>query len=354
MRKLRGGLVGFGFIAERGHAPAYRSGKAPLEIVAVAEPCVARHAAVERELPHARIYTSHEQLLACEALDFVDICTPPSEHARIALAAFDRGLHVLSEKPLATSPAQVEAMAAGARRAGRVLYPGHSYRHAPVVGAVRDLLAQDLVGPVRLATLDTYRTGHARGVAEWQPDWRRDPRYSGGGILMDHGPHTSYLAFEWMRAYPSTVRAWTRSESAGVAEDEAMFALTFPTGTVRAHLTWNAAFRRVIYTLHGARGAIRVEDDEVEVISRTRAGSPGSEKASFPSNWRDAGHGPWFEAVLAGFARVIEQRDLVSAETCDAIAGMSVIAAAMASARRDGAPVPVVTSTEALLMGRVA
>ena len=194
MRRLRGALIGFGFIAERGHAPAYASATSPLQICAVADPSPQRRRAIQRVLPGATIYGTATELLARERLDFVDICTPPSAHAPIALAAFERGLHVLCEKPLALTPQQADAMAQAAIRANRVLYPGHSYRHAPVIQTVREILARDLVGPVHMATIDTFRTGHARGTPEWLPDWRRDPRYSGGGILMDHGPHTSYLA----------------------------------------------------------------------------------------------------------------------------------------------------------------
>jgi predicted dehydrogenase len=339
---LRGALIGFGFIAERGHAPAYAAGAAPLEIVAVAEPCVQRHAAIAAALPWARVYSSHAELLARENLDFVDICTPPSEHASIALAAFDRGLHVLCEKPLATSPALADAMAEAAQRAHRVLFPGHSYRHAPVVRSVRELLARDLIGPVRMATLDTYRTGHARGVEAWNPDWRRERRHSGGGILMDHGPHTSYLAFEWMGGHPSSVSAWVRSPTPVGVEDEAIFTLSFARGLVRAHLTWNAGFRRVIYTLHGERGAIRVEDDEVELVVRSPLGAARVERITRASDWKDAGHGPWFEGVLREFASAIDGGDHVGREARDAIAGLHVIAAAMVSAAREGAPVPVV------------
>jgi predicted dehydrogenase len=339
MEPLRGGLIGFGFIAEHGHVPAYASRAVPLEVVAVAEPCTARHAAIARLLPGARVYRRHEDLLAREKLDFVDVCTPPASHAPIALEALERRLHVLCEKPLAATASEADTMAQAARRTGRVLYPGHSYRHAPVVRAVRGALEGDRIGRVTMATLDTYRTGHARGVPEWQPDWRRDPRQSGGGILLDHGPHTSYLAFEWMGGYPSSVSAWTRALRGGV-EDDAALVMTFARGIVRAHLTWNAAFRRVIYTLHGERGAIRVEDDEVEILVRTAGGDVG-EKIARPSDWKDAGHGPWFEGVLRGFVRAVREGDVVGAETRDALMGMRTIDAALRSARRGGGPAPV-------------
>src|SRR4051794_21339557 len=103
-RRRRGAIVGFGFIAEKGHAPAYATSD-ELEIVAVADICGARREAAARALPGARIYESHADLLVTEGreLDFVDITTPPYVHATIARAAMEAGLHVMCEKPLATT-----------------------------------------------------------------------------------------------------------------------------------------------------------------------------------------------------------------------------------------------------------
>src|SRR5262249_31316447 len=73
-RALRGGVVGFGFIAERGHLPAYRSLKGGFEIAAVADVCAARREVARQQLPSARIYESAEELLEKErGLDFVDV-----------------------------------------------------------------------------------------------------------------------------------------------------------------------------------------------------------------------------------------------------------------------------------------
>src|SRR4051812_35404583 len=123
-RRRRGAIIGYGFIAEKGHLPAYATSD-QLEIVAVADVCAARREAAAQALPGARIYESHTALLAHESrdLDFVDITTPPYVHATIACAALDSGLHVMCEKPLATTVEDVRAAIEHADRSKQVLFP---------------------------------------------------------------------------------------------------------------------------------------------------------------------------------------------------------------------------------------
>ena len=103
-----------------------------------------------------------------------------------------------------------------AAEAERVLYPCHNYKHAPVIKTVRGAArerAHRQGPPGDAADLPQ----HARqGRHRWRTDWRRERRYSGGGIAMDHGSHTFYLAFEWLRVVPDgdharARRRWGRS-----------------------------------------------------------------------------------------------------------------------------------------------
>jgi len=223
-RPLRGALVGFGFIAGQGHAPTYAkhmgNGRA-IEIVAVADICEARRQIAHARFPDARIYSDHRSMLAAEAgrVDFVDIAVPPAHHAEIAHAAFDRDLHVLCEKPMATSAEEAAGMLKHAQEARRVYFPCHNYKHAPVVKAVRSILDEGVIGPLHLVTMHTFRNTHAKGVSEWRPDWRRERSYAGGGIAMDHGSHTFYLAFEWMKAYPKALTAFASTTEGFDTED---------------------------------------------------------------------------------------------------------------------------------------
>jgi predicted dehydrogenase len=340
---LKGAMVGFGFIGSRGHLPAYAL-RGDMEITAVADISPARREAAARALPDARIFASHEELLAANdtSLDFIDVCTPPYAHAEIALAALGHNLHVLCEKPLATNLADARAMLSKASEARRVLYPAHNYRHAPVVKAVRSILDEGTLGKIHLATLDTFRTTHARGTPDWREHWRRDSRHSGGGIGMDHGSHTFYLAFEWLRAYPTSISATTSARDGGATEETFAAKVTFPTGVVHATLTWAAGFRKVIYTLHGENGAIRVEDDDIEVSIMRR--TPGEiaetrwdiSKRSVASAWMDASHVHWFASLLGDFRHAIDAGDFVPSDARDALKCVELIAAGYRSANAGG------------------
>jgi len=337
-RPLQGALIGFGFIAEKGHVPAYLAAPDQLAIVAVADVCAARREKARHVLPHARIYSDTKTLLQTEArqLDFVDIATPPCDHAAIAHAAFEHGLHVFCEKPIATSAADARTMLDHATQAKRVFFPSHNYKHAPVIKAIRSVLESGELGPIHLVTLDTFRTTHAKGVAEWHPDWRRSRKTSGGGIAMDHGSHTFYLAFDWLASQPTAITAKMSNLSTFDTEDNFSCTVTFPTGIAVAQLTWNSGFRKVIYTIHGAHGAIKVEDDDIEIHRKRTGGQVDVERLSAASHWMDASHAEWFKALQVQFVQAIRTGQWIGQEARDAAMCVQLIETAYASARADG------------------
>lgn len=342
-RPLRGAVVGYGFISSKGHVPAYlerarRSGD--VELVAIADVNEARRQAAARNVPGARIYSSHEELIARERgrLDFIDIATPPCDHAEIARAGLAAGLHVLCEKPMATTVEDARGMLFAAQRAERVIFPCHNYKHAPVVKTIRGIIQSGQIGRVRSVTLSTFRNTHAKGVDEWRTDWRRERRFSGGGIAMDHGSHSFYLCFDWLGAYPTAVTAKMNTlESQWDTEDNFSAVLTFPNGLAHAHLTWTAGVRKVIYSVQGDRGAITVDDDDVQV-ARMRVEKNGTtkvswdvERTSISSHWMDASHVTWFESLFEDFQRAIITRDFAGREAREAVRCVEIITAAYRS-----------------------
>jgi hypothetical protein len=113
--------------------------------------------------------------------------------------------------------------------------------------------------------------------------------------------------------------------------------MTFPTGTATAHLTWTAGVRKVIYTLHGERGAVRVEDDDIELSvvngERLPVGSSWTVKTQkVASGWMDASHVGWFRSLFELFADAVRRDDFVSRETEASMRCVELIAGAYASA----------------------
>src|SRR5438477_1439943 len=324
---LKGGIVGFGFIASSGHFPAYAARK-DVEIVAFADVCPARLDAARALAPKARFYATHEEMLAGEnALDFVDIATPPAFHRDIALAALRRGAHVLCEKPLTTTIAEAVELALAARKYRRVVFPAHNYKHAPVVKFAGETIRSGRIGNVRAVTLNTFRTTHANGVKEWRTDWRRDRKTSGGGIAMDHGSHSFYLTFAWLGSLPTHVTAKTLTlDKTYDTEDNLNCVLTFPNGFAHTFLTWTAGVRKVVYSLQGSEGALVIDDDDWELTSQGTL-----EEGVIESDWMDASHTKWFNSLFDQFKTAMRSGDFVNRELREAVACIQIIETAYRS-----------------------
>ena len=130
------------------------------------------------------------ETIAREDIDIVDIVTPGSSHAEIALAALEAGKHVLVEKPLANSIAEAEAMSEAAHRAsgeGVRSMVGFTYRRVPAVTHMRDLIEAGTIGEIR-----QIRTAYRQ---DWLVDpeaplaWRLQKEHAGSGALGDIGAH---------------------------------------------------------------------------------------------------------------------------------------------------------------------
>jgi predicted dehydrogenase len=341
---MKGAIVGFGFISAKGHLPAYQK-RDDVEIVAFADVCPARLEAARAASPKARFYETFEELLASEReLDFVDIATPPAFHARIALAALARGVHVLCEKPLTTTVAEARSLVDAARAHRRVVFPAHNYKHAPVVKFAQEVIRSGRIGTVRAVTLNTFRTTHAKGVKEWKTDWRRDKTLAGGGIAMDHGSHSFYLTFAWLGSLPTHVTAKTLTlDRQWDTEDNLNCVLTFPTGFAHTFLTWTAGVRKVVYTLQGTEGALVIDDDDWELTAKGEVS-----RGVIESDWMDASHTRWFNSLFDQFREAVSKGDFVNRELREAVACIQIIETAYRSSAEGCRELPLPIEVTAL------
>lgn len=333
-RKLQVAVVGYGFISGKGHVPAFLK-RSDVEVVAVADICSARLEQAGKDLPKARLYKDYASMLSSEKdLDIVDIATPPYMHSQIAIESLKKGFHVLCEKPLAPTTEEARLMLRQAEASQRVLFPCHNYKHAPVVKVIEDAIKSGKIGDVTSVTLQTFRNTHAKGVKEWNTDWRREFKLSGGGIAMDHGSHSFYLTFSWLASLPLALTAKSvKLDPQWDTEDNLTVTLEFPGKKfAHAYLSWTAGMRKVIYTVQGTKGSVFVADDDAEISvgfpntgSHAGSGDHSVEKFTIESDWMDASHTKWFNSMFDKMLGCIEKNEYVNDEIRESYACVEVI-----------------------------
>ena len=147
MNPVRVAVIGAG-IWGTAHLRAYAQ-HASAELVAVCDVDEPRAQAVAAEWSVPNVYTSLDDMLAAETLDAVSVATPDDAHADVVIACAAAGLHVLCEKPLATTIEQGQAMIAAADQAGTILMVDwHNRWNPPFVEAYRSIRDGE-IGEVR-------------------------------------------------------------------------------------------------------------------------------------------------------------------------------------------------------------
>lgn len=189
---LRVGFIGSGW-TDRVQIPAFRLGGLAPYAIASANPANAQRVATDHQLTHH--FSTWQELIACDDVDIVSICTPPRLHAEIAIAALVAGKHVICEKPTALNTREAEAMLAAAQAApGQLAIVDHELRFHPQRLQMRQLIKEGYVGSVLQARFD--RLGSERLNPDLPWSWWSDAE-GGGGILSALGSHLIDLA-RWM------------------------------------------------------------------------------------------------------------------------------------------------------------
>jgi predicted dehydrogenase len=133
-----------------------------------------------------RATTSFDELLGRDEIDIVDLCTPAGLHVAQTSAALEAGKHVICEKPLAGSLAEVDRLAALAETTGRHVSPIFQYRFGNGFRRLLHLRDAGLLGRAYLATVETH---WRRGADYYAVPWRGRFATELGGCLTSHAIH---------------------------------------------------------------------------------------------------------------------------------------------------------------------
>ncbi|RPD51710.1 Gfo/Idh/MocA family protein [Paracnuella aquatica] len=208
-RKLRMGMIGGGkdaFIGAIHRIAANSDGLIELVCGALS---INQEIAVDSGrslfLEESRIYTTWEEMLEKESalpedkrMDFVTIVTPNFAHFAPAMAALDRGFHVVIEKPITVSLDEAKQLAKKVEETGLTLCLTHTYTGYPMVKQARQMVKEGMFGKIRKVYV-SYHQGWLSKLSERegnaQAAWRTDPKRSGkAGAMGDIGTHAFNLA----------------------------------------------------------------------------------------------------------------------------------------------------------------
>ena len=142
---LRVGVLGAGAWATFAHLPGFARDPR-CQVVAIADPqtALARTAAERFGIPE--VAASHLDLIRRDDIDVIDVCTPSHTHFELAWSALEAGKHVLCEKPVAYDFRDTRKAAALARSRGLKTKLGFTFRYAPALRYMRELVAEGFVG----------------------------------------------------------------------------------------------------------------------------------------------------------------------------------------------------------------
>jgi predicted dehydrogenase len=213
---LRIGVIGVGIMGSN-HARVL-AGISGIQFVGIADPDPGQRALVDRVLGIPTF--EHFEGLLKLGLDAVTIGAPTHLHHDIALACIARGIHVLVEKPIASSVEEGRSIIAAARRAGVTLMVGHVERFNPAVIALKEAIRGEDILSIAITRVGPF-----------------PPRMSNVGIVIDLAVHDIDL-IRWFT--DSDIVEVQPQLSSAVAEREDIALLQFRTASgVLAHINTN-------------------------------------------------------------------------------------------------------------------
>jgi predicted dehydrogenase len=329
---LHAGFVGCGNITDT-HARAAR--EAGLRIAAFFGRDAGRAEALSSRYG-GRAFARWDDFLAHRPMDLVVVGSPSGLHAEQGIAAAERGLHVLVEKPIDVTTARGAALVAAAEKAAVRLGVLFQDRLKPDLVRLREVVR---AGGIGRALLVSARVKWHRPPEYYSASrWRGTRALDGGAALVNQGIHTVDLLL-WVLGPVARVRALTATQLHSIeAEDTALALLEFESGAVGTLEATTVAFpgypRRL--EISGTEGTLVVEGDRL-VAADLRTPVPGlvSGPGDGAASARTAvvSDAAPHRAMIEDFARAIETGGAPACDGREGLRSLRVVEAIYAAAR---------------------
>ena len=311
-------------------------------IVAACDLIEDRTAKVADLYPGCKEYTDYAEMLSSNLCEAILIATPHYFHPPMAIAAFEAGLHVLTEKPAGVRVSDVLEMNAAADRSGKVFGIMFNQRTGELFQKARQLVQNGSLGELRRLTwiiTNWYRTD----AYYKSGDWRGSYNGEGGGVLLNQAPHNLDL-LQWIAGMPTSLFAtcgFGKHHSVIEVEDEAILTMEYENGATAQFITTTGEYPGTNrLEIVGDRGKIVLEsgtlrhyDNGFSVAdhSRIAVGSSCKEKPSlteYTASTPERAHA----GVLTDFAAAIRTGSPLVSDGREGIAMLTLANAAYLSA----------------------
>jgi UDP-N-acetyl-2-amino-2-deoxyglucuronate dehydrogenase len=282
---IRVGIVGIGNISGA-HIDGYKTFPEECQIVALCDIDENKaHTKADKEQLQVPIYGSFKEMITNEQLDLVSICTPPFTHAELSVLALEHGLHVLLEKPMASSLSECDQILEAQKKSGKLLSVIAQNRFKTTVWNMKQLSSQGAIGNILHTEVNSYWW---RGYPYYDLWWRGLWEKEGGGCTLNHAVHHIDMML-WLTGKPNKVTAIMANvaHDNSEVEDISMALLQFPNNSL-AQITSSVVHHgeQQEIVLQGTEAAISTPWS-VHAYSTAPSGFPIENKEKIASIQRD-------------------------------------------------------------------
>ena len=264
-RKIRIAIVGCGRISKN-HFNAIEKHSEELDLVAICDTDI--HKLKEHETPNVASYRRLDDLLAKENLDIISICTPSGIHPDQTVKIAQAGVHVMTEKPMATRWADGVRMVKACDAAGVRLFVIKQNRRNTTLQLLKRAMTEKRFGRIYMVNLNVFWTRPQAyyDQAKWRGTWELD-----GGAFMNQASHYVDL-IDWLIGPVDSIQAMTSTLDRNIeVEDTGIMNIRWRNGALGSMnvtmLTYPKNLEGSI-TILGEKGSVKVGGVAVNEIQQ--------------------------------------------------------------------------------------
>ena len=204
--KVRLGIVGLGAQGSM-YAQFIKTGMVPnMEIGAICDHDQAKAEITQSEFPDVKFYSDYETMLDSGDVDAIVTCVPHYLHPEMGIAALQRGVHALVEKPAGVYTKQVKELNAFAETKPELTFAiMFNQRNNPLYQKMKEIVDSGDIGKIRRTNWIITTWWRPQGYYD-QSAWRATWGGEGGGVLVNQAPHQLDL-LQWICGVPKSVYA---------------------------------------------------------------------------------------------------------------------------------------------------